>query len=749
MYLYGDHPALDACAHAAEYAKNNNSIVPFKYAKGCYELFAFNPEIRDDTIDSVKATLESFYVFHDIAKAPPLLEHSDLKPVDLAYELEQLKYKTYKSDYAFHADLSRVIARLQDPHTTYRSMCYHQFVFVQPLSTYGVYENGKQRVKVASILPKLDPRLTSDLLDCEVTHIDGKPAFEVMVDFARTKAYSKDRSVRLNKVFANLVHDRTGSYFDRYTLGAFAQRTHIPHNATVTYTIDCSAKHTSSATKAWDEDSSMEEPPQPQTFDLEWSALDATTRPYNSAKTFRNQFCTFDGSKTTKKFVLDNAVADDFHSGHGLRHDIRLKSRELYRGPYASFHMLQDGETAVFRLATEEPNKDDKDHRMFYSNIDDGLEIIKDAGATKLIIDLQNNSGGIICWGRYVLQVLFPQTVESPYIYNLRASPLAQALAISTFNYKGDEVSPYEGLIDPLTGDEVQGADWIVPGVTLANRTGLFSHRVTDRYCSRAARLRESDAEVPFEAKDIVLLTNGYCGSTCAVLALQLKERYNVKTVAIGGHHDESMMFTSFPGGAVQANNTLWTERVHQLYAALPQEMRTPEMNARVPKYIPANGQLAFTFREVMSASQPDMVSEYMRIPSDYRMDYTTSRFRLPSILWEDVRQLVWGDANTPLVAVAMEEAIEEEDEQEYSESSVLDDDEVQLLDTGLGEGDKEKLDQEFREEQEQSEEEGLLMPSGALAIEVVPGEFITWGESELLDEESKIEFQDVASDSL
>ena len=63
-------PALnnDYCAQAAKISKSSNGIVPYNVAKGCYQHFAFDPRIRDDTIDSVRSNLESFYVFYDIAK---------------------------------------------------------------------------------------------------------------------------------------------------------------------------------------------------------------------------------------------------------------------------------------------------------------------------------------------------------------------------------------------------------------------------------------------------------------------------------------------------------------------------------------------------------------------------------------------------------------------------------------------------------------------------------------------------------
>jgi hypothetical protein len=106
------------------------------------------------------------------------MENSDLGPVDLSKSLDEIKNMTFENDYTFHSTLGGLIAKLQDPHTTYNNMCYQQFVFIQPISTYGVYEDGRQQVKVATVLNKLDSRLSTGIVDCEVTHIDGRPAFE-------------------------------------------------------------------------------------------------------------------------------------------------------------------------------------------------------------------------------------------------------------------------------------------------------------------------------------------------------------------------------------------------------------------------------------------------------------------------------------------------------------------------------------------------------------------------------------------
>ncbi|KAF8952593.1 hypothetical protein CPC16_009726 [Podila verticillata] len=672
---------VDYCAQAAEISENGNGIVSYAIAKGCYEQFPFNPRIRDDTIDSVKANLESFYVFYDISRSPPPMENSDLYPVDLTASLASLRNNTYSNDYSFHANLTHMISQLQDPHTSYKNMCYQQFLFIQPLSTYGVYENDRQQVKVATVLNKLDPQLVNSLVD-------------FISEYARTKSYSKDRGVRLNKAFTYLARDKTGSSFDSYSLGTFAQRTTIPVNPTIEYKIDCSAKLGPDFSNGTSDPSII-------TLNLAWSALDATMVPYTDGASYKQQFCSDNSIQTVKKFVLDTASPDDFSTGMAHLHGGRKKSRELYRGPYASFHLLGDGVTAVFRLGTESPNKLDAKHEGFYTNIDQGFANMEAVGAKKLIIDLQNNAGGIICWGRYVLQTLFPQTVDAPYIYNLRASRLAQALAQATFTYDQAINSPYEGLVDPETGYEVDDDSWMIPGVPLPGRDGAFSKKVTDRYCPVVEEIRGDESDAMFKPQDIVILTNGFCGSTCAVLALQLHERYGVRTMAIGGHHGQSMTFTSFPGGAVQANNTQWVHRVRTLFATLPASMRTKALKSSVPNQLPANGQLAFTFREVMSASHPEQVSEYMRIPSEFRMDYTSARFWMPSILWEDVRKEVWGDQD---IAMVDNESDAQEDDEEYevedeiydvgAASVLIEDDAVDLQLDGIAtEADREDLE--------------------------------------------------------
>lgn len=56
-----------------------------------------------------------------------------------------------------------------------------------------------------------------------------------------------------------------------------------------------------------------------------------------------------------------------------------------------------------------------------------------------------------------------------------------------------------------------------------------------------------------YRAEKIILLTHGFCGSTCAVFAMAMRNHPEVvTTVSVGGYpDDEEMQYMSFPGGQV------------------------------------------------------------------------------------------------------------------------------------------------------------------------------------------------------
>ncbi|KAF0405931.1 peptidase s41 family protein [Gigaspora margarita] len=55
----------------------------------------------------------------------------------------------------------------------------------------------------------------------------------------------------------------------------------------------------------------------------------------------------------------------------------------------------------------------------------------------------------------------------------------------------------------------------------------------------------------PWNEKDIIILTNGLCISSCATLTQRLAE-INVSTISVGGFPNRRFSFTSTSGGAIE-----------------------------------------------------------------------------------------------------------------------------------------------------------------------------------------------------
>ncbi|CAG8547888.1 12397_t:CDS:2, partial [Dentiscutata erythropus] len=80
--------------------------------------------------------------------------------------------------------------------------------------------------------------LNSSNVGCEVTHIDGSPALDVITDFAKNNIKnSRDLGVRFNLALVSLqLSNQNYSIID----GNFALRSTLPKNENVTYDIKCS-----------------------------------------------------------------------------------------------------------------------------------------------------------------------------------------------------------------------------------------------------------------------------------------------------------------------------------------------------------------------------------------------------------------------------------------------------------------------------------------------------------------------------
>lgn len=200
------------------------------------------------------------------------------------------------------------------------------------------------------------------------------------------------------------------------------------------------------------------------------------------------------------------------------------------------------------------------------------------AGKTKLIIDLQANGGGTILQGYDLFKQLFPD--EDPYGANrFRAheavdligqsySALAsRAPRNSGVNYTiEDAQTSWFDYHTDMTADGKPFLSWqekYGPQETNGDKyTTLARWNLSDTYISYFSGginitgygpLSNYTGAPRFKPENIVILTDGYCASTCGIFTELLTQQVGVKTIAMGGRSNKNPIQAI--GGVKGVNN--------------------------------------------------------------------------------------------------------------------------------------------------------------------------------------------------
>ncbi|KAF9583960.1 hypothetical protein BGW38_008004 [Lunasporangiospora selenospora] len=567
---------LDACGLMAREGKTKGSF-NFASVKGCYEAHPYKRTIAHQVIDSVESIVGNFYAFVDQAKdAAPGKGPFKTDQVDVVGGLRKLRAKkNWKNDFEFQTAVSHLTYSVNDGHFAYRNGCYQTAIFSQPITLYAPVVNGKQEIRVFYADTK-DRNLPKDisLVDCVVTTIDGKPAIQSIQEHAdRTSAVSKDPGVRLNDALAST------SWYEEWAVhpGGFARRWELPSKATVDYTIQC-PKRTLKLSIPWTVLPS-------DTFDYdgfkdvksywEYHCETSTTSYDNSAARRRN-----DGRNSTLPVIYNSVARDgaslapatEFFRRRGTLpvpsanptngRDPKSKkgpatisqAREVLATSTTAFYrMTAKGltDTCVAVIATEETqnyNNDDIDYTDFLR----GLQLLQDGGCKKLILDMTNNGGGSVDFAYFVNQAFFPKT--KPFFeQDMRSNSLVQTAArLASKGRRMPAIFDARGFINAKTGKAYKDSSLYTKGVQQrrGGSTVTFSQRNYFPHSWSILPLSKSKA-LRWKPQDMAIVTNGFCGSACSMIATRFRVMHKVRTYAVGGISKRPLSYFSFPGGFV------------------------------------------------------------------------------------------------------------------------------------------------------------------------------------------------------
>ncbi|KAI1294003.1 hypothetical protein EDD11_008288 [Mortierella claussenii] len=593
----------------------------------CYRAIPFNPTVAATTLKTVHSIYDQYYVFRDSALTPDLKAPFSSAPVDISGQLEALSRKKYANDYSFHTDITKVIQTLHDAHAGYSVDCYNAFLFAQPLNLYAPTINDKQSIRVFKDFANRGWE------DCEVLTIDGQDAMTYLTKFATTLGFSKDAGVRLNQALANQIYSHASQDFI-ISSGDFAERATLPDKSDVEYTLQC-ANHNNIITVR---DS--------------WKVLPLNQAHYTDVPSYVANVChtTAPSPPPSNNTIHKRALEQLPHKRY--LYPVPKKSvfleeldaaavpptnvtegfpgaEKLGAGNATVYYHLKDqpdvGVVVVFTHAAEPAELDvalaalDEFHKRNVSNI---------------LFDFQGNGGGSVAFASFLVQLFFPSKAEldNSLRSDLRINPSIQELSRAVFNNSDGGLYNGAQYVDLKTHSLYTTDALFLESVNLT-RNGRQSE-YTDSTTLAPQLLPEIKQLASFpwtnNPANFRILSDGRCGSACALSAHYFHALYNVSTYSIGGVQGQDLSVFSFAGGAVSDLG-----KINEAYAA---------GNVTSPlETLPYKSDVRLPVLEVYAANS-DVPLEYdaSHYAADVHVDFDPQNARSRDVMWTQVASAAW-----------------------------------------------------------------------------------------------------------
>ena len=311
------------------------------------------------------------------------------------------------------------------------------------------------------------------------------------------------------------------------------------------------------------------------------------------------------------------------------------------------------------------------------------LSLAKADGKTRLVIDLTANGGGTILQGYSLFLNLFPDLVPygasrfrshkawdlvgdfvnnfAPNTSALNTSDPSLADFIEAF---GQVSFPYENDLDEnlhhfTSWDQKNGPHsfygdnftsivrWDLQAQSdLPESAGGF---VINGYNNRTGIVESR----PFDPKDIVILTDGACASTCTIFAEFLTEQAGIKTIVMGGRASNKGKQQVI--GGVRGSN-VWPMTLIKSFVDTVIEYSTPEQLAFYNQtvladyndllFTRASGAPAVNSRNAYRMNDTSQTPlHFVNSPADCRLYYTPEMMVDVSMVWAAAADAMWNGA--------------------------------------------------------------------------------------------------------
>ena len=608
-------------------------------------------------------SVADLYSFTDVSRdsgAPYFIK------LDLRSKLAQFRQKLnsggYTSDYEFQSDLMNTMNLLFDAHTIYRAPEGYRCFFNRPFSLEAVYNDSKlsYTLRLGVLGSGAYPLWVSnfginpaDYLNQEVVLINGKPVTDHVIGVAQNFiALYKDEAVRFNAalrgrwsatLFAMApITDPNFDYDSTYVL-ADGRSVTIPnaaycpigpkstdHILQQNLWVNRWAPGTNSSKRASIPFSGLDvHQEHDEIFQKAIAALPVPMKRLNARDTLYDE----EIEETNQIHTINihdysgvhAAVGSEFHDVSGFEVPIRqiyanydVENLRIVTSVNNDTFFLKyrDGINPpiwIFKLLSFLP----KDQAASVNVLN---TLITDAAAsqgTHLIVDVAYNGGGSICLSDLILALLVPEwrTLRTPHpngtpfgIYDYKLSK--SAIAMRSSATANDEFTMFEqylhiGSEKPFTREFYEPIPRTHAGAT-SNYTqqALFPAQCIDIDITKIP-------PVSYYFKSITVLTDGTCGSACALFASQLQSNKKATVVSYGGILGRTIPLStaSFAGGSV-----IEYEQISGYSISDP--------NPDLPPMLTSSATTRLNFNEFYEHNDLVTPREFLKRPAQYHIDF-------------------------------------------------------------------------------------------------------------------------------
>ncbi|KIJ52329.1 hypothetical protein M422DRAFT_243123 [Sphaerobolus stellatus SS14] len=641
-------PSRDPCV-----AIGGQTWVSPAAVRACFRSFPLNETLKQNTIEVINKTLNFQTSINYQIQAPP--PFSQDVHVDVVSELNRISRQQYSTEFDSHNDIYRTIKRLQDGHTVYVDLCYDSTYFnYLPFPVVAITENNQQQIRIApeafDVVSAAFPSIIgqwqsssglnfSKYSGATVLAINGRDPWMAVNDNAQLTGSFQGLSSRQNNY-------TIGTPFG-YRMGDFAMQT-LPMNDNVTLTVLPVGQRN------------------PETINVPYMSQLNTAQgatPFTDGPSFRAGNCVpINGTNGSNLNANSNSTAPTSLSlapnksarfrpapapGSERRRrnmgidesqvtDIALPpklspSNVISGSSGLLFFELDDGITGVLALGSFQIGAFDAMETSLLA----GLQQLKNAGRTRLLIDLTNNGGGFVCISEWLHRIIIgpnPKSVPEAGLDTKARDPDIAQQIVQKIVQGGDpnHVLEYSGANwRSANGTNFTShTNWLVPPVhaVINGRQDMFSQRLGQE--CQPFDMTPPD-EPLFAPENVVILNNGLCGSSCALFTVVMSKHYNVTTVVAGGKIGTSQQYCGMVGG--EDSN----------FASLDSEIKTTGLKNH-PQAPPDFGFMGITWRLGFGINDPTQPEEWQDHSATINFPVTADMVNNPTVIWKAVVKRVF-----------------------------------------------------------------------------------------------------------